>query len=360
MKFFFKIIAVNLAVFVFLWIAVEVLLRFLGVSTLAEMEKKSQKQRFQVLCSRALNEKLVVYNAFNTDDEAMFKANPNFDFNILFKGRGPYRINRDGFRGNAFERVELPQPKVLVVGDSFVWGETATPIRNSFADLLQDAGYYLYNGGIPGTDPVQYLKVIKKYAPLLKPDVVAVFIYMGNDVRSIPHPTKPNHNLHYVSNFGYFLGYDNRNGRYFKNAEEAFDFLKKRYCGCTDHPGDFFMNNTLLGKLAYHFLYGNRQLKPDPKRKWLKDALAEMKETCRANGSELMIFLIPTLKSIENPKYAIENDFHLFEGFQYYYPSGFRKTDYQEPPDDHFSNEGHRNFAHFIIKTLKENGWRPK
>lgn len=351
-----RIIFINLVVSVVLWIVVEVSLHFLGVNTLSEMGKKPLDMRLQEICRRCLIEKPVFYDAFYTDNEAIFKANPKFDFSVLFKENGNYIINSEGFRGNEFKPVETRQPSVLLVGDSFVWGYSATPIQNSFADLLQNAGFYVYNGGIPGTDPLQYLKIVKKYAPLLKPDVVAVFIYMGNDINLFPHPLEPYKNLHYVSNFGYFLGYDNRNGNYFSNEEESFAFLMKRYCGRPGTLWDYFISKTILGKLVFNSIYQTKHQKPDPERKWLRDALEEMKEICRSNGSEFVIFLIPTMRSLVNPKLSIENDLHFFKGFQYFYPTHLNKNDYQAPPDDHFNNQGHRKFADFTIRTLKEKG----
>jgi len=359
MKRIIKLIFINLAVFIVLWTGVEVVLHLLGVDTVHEINKKTRNPRFQSICRRALTEKLVVYNAFYTDSDGIFKANPAFDFNLIFKENGRYIINSDGFRGNEFKPVETPRPSLFLVGDSFVWGNSAAPIQNSFADLLQNEGYYVYNGGIGGTDPLQYLKVIKKYTPVLKPKVTAVCIYMGNDTRPFPHPTQPNKNLYYISNFGYFLGYDNRDGHYFNSAEESFAFFKKRYCGCSENIGDYFMNDTVLGKLVSGLMIKARRRKPDPERKWLRNALLEMQQVCEKSGSEFMVLLIPKVKGNMDPTISIKKRLHFFKDLPYFYPSNLKITDYCSPPDDHFNNPGHRKFADFIIRILKEKGYFP-
>jgi hypothetical protein len=62
--------------------------------------------------------------------------------------------------------------KVMLVGDSFAWGMSANPVYNSYADFLLAKGYCVYNLGIIGTDPAQYEAVVKKYTPILQPDVI--------------------------------------------------------------------------------------------------------------------------------------------------------------------------------------------
>lgn len=355
MKKTIKIFFINLAVFMVVWTAVELVLQLLGVDTLHEADKKSMDPRFQAICQRALKENPVFYDAFYTDSEGIFKANPAFDFKILFKGNGDYRINSEGFRGNDFKPGAADGITVLLVGDSFVWGYTASPIANCFADLVQTAGYHVYNGGIPGIDPLQYLKVVKKYTPLLKPTVVAVCLFMGNDFNAVPHPTQPYKNLHYVSDFGYFLGYDNRDGHYFNSAEESYAVLKKRYCGCMDNIWDYFLYKTVLGKLVYYgILNKTKSGKTDLSRKWLKDALAEMQQVCRQNNSEFMIFVIPTAQQSGQTTGLLEKNRRLFNDTQYFCPGNLNQSDYQTPPDNHFNNRGHRKFAEFITRVLKE------
>lgn len=92
----------------------------------------------------------------------------------------PY--NEDGFRSIAFKPYSGNRKKVLLIGDSFTWGNSAQPLNNCFADELLSKGYVVYNTGISGADPGQYLTIAKQYIPLLQPDYVVTNFYLGNDI----------------------------------------------------------------------------------------------------------------------------------------------------------------------------------
>jgi hypothetical protein len=83
-----KILFINFAVLVALCAAAEVVLQLLGADTVNDIEKKSMDPRFQIICQRILKEKPVFYDAFYTDSEGIFKANPAFVVSIIFKGDG--------------------------------------------------------------------------------------------------------------------------------------------------------------------------------------------------------------------------------------------------------------------------------
>jgi len=358
MKKIIRIVSFNIALLAVLLVILEIILRLAGMDPIFEMERKTPgwQSRYKHLCGKLSTQKMESQNSFYTDSEGIFKANPEYYANSNNKQPDNISINRDGFRGNPFEYVNTPWAKILLIGDSFTWGSTAQPITNCFADLLQQAGYYVYNGGIPGVDPQQYALMAKKYTPLLKPDVVAVCLYLGNDVSSRPLLIQPNKNLHYATNFGLLLGYDD-NGNFFKDAHEAFLYFQNRKCGQCADPWSYFLYKTVVGKAIYKILNHRRSVKYDPSRQWVTKALAEIQETCRLNGSRFMIFIIPFVDRDTQQNKTIEKNLHLFKDFPYYYPGDFPKSDYQEPPDKHFNNTGHRKFADFIIKVLKQNGY---
>jgi len=360
MKKTIKIIVINMAVLSVLSIILEIGLRLVGMETLHGLEKKKPnwEQRYLPTCKKILKTPVVFYNQFYTDSEGFFKANPQTFAKLNTQASGGVSINTDGFRGNEFKYLETSKPKILLIGDSFTWGAAARPITNSYADLLQKAGYYVYNGGIPGTDLQQYAMVAEKYTPLLKPDVVAVCVYMGNDVSTRPLLLKPGKNLHYDTSVGFLLGYDD-NGNFFKNAREAFLYLKKRKCGYCGNLWDFFLFKTVIGKGIYRLLHQGPGLPYDPTRKWIKTALKKIQDTCTANDSRMIIFLVPFKNQDTAKAKSIERNLPLFEGFCYYYPKNLEKSDYQLPPDKHFNNKGHRKFADFIIGILKQKGYYP-
>jgi hypothetical protein len=350
-----RIVAINLALLLLLLVGLEIALRLAGRDSIAGMEKKAPgwASRYKQPCAALATRKIRFFHSFYTDGEGIFKADPGY-----FSTGNPagIAINHDGFRGNPFTFVETSRPKILLIGDSFTWGAAAEPLGNSFADLLDQAGYHVYNGGIPGTDPQQYALIAKKYTPLLKPDVVAICLYLGNDVSARPLRVLPNKNLHYMSNFGFFLGYDD-NGNFFKDAGEAFRYFKNRKCGCSTDPWNYFLFKTVVGRGVYRVLNGRQHVPYDPERQWLRAALAGIRDACRVNGSELMLFLIPLVNRDTRKNKSMEKNLHWFEGLPYYYPADFTPDDYQSPPGKHFNNLGHRRFADFIIRTLRQKGF---
>ncbi len=101
-------------------------------------------------------------------------------------------INLDGFRSIAFDTGVKGKKKILFIGDSFTYGFSAWPLTNSFYDkFLMQGRYIAYNAGITCTDPVQYLAIAKAYIPILKPDLVVVSCFWGNDVMFYPRESKP-------------------------------------------------------------------------------------------------------------------------------------------------------------------------
>jgi len=344
----------NLAVLAVLLVILEGVLRLAGMDTIVGLEQKAPawKTRYQDICRKIATQKLEVYDSFYTDQEGLFKANPEYfgrtDKKIL--------VNRDGFRGRPFEPTDMSRTKILLIGDSFTWGSNAQPISNSYADLLEAAGYHVYNGGIPGTDPQQYAMIAEKYTSLLRPDIVAACVYLGNDVSARPLLIKPNKNLHYVTNFGYLLGYDD-SGHFFKDAREAFQYLKKRKCGNCANLWDRLIFKTVIGKGINSLINKSRSTGSDGTKKWVTEAMKRIQDTCHKNDAKFIIFLIPSVNQDIRKNSSIKNNLHLFKDFQYYYPEIFEKSDYREPPDNHFNNQGHKKYADFIMGVLKGNGF---
>jgi len=302
-----RIIAINLVVLALLLSGFEILFRLIGEQTINQMERanKGWKLKYESVCQQMRCRQLEVRNLFYTDGDGIFRANPAY---ALQAGAGDafgIDINSDGFRGNAFKLAETPRTKVLLIGDSFTWGAGANPITASFADCLQDAGYYIYNAGIPGTDPAQYARVARKYIPLLKPNVVVVCLYMGNDLRLYPHPVQPHRNLFYMTNFGMIRGYDD-NGKYFENAQEAFEYLRKKKCGQCSGVWDYFLYKTVAGKAIYGVLNRKQYYEVDRKRLWVRRSLEEIQRASRTGGADFLVFLIPVKNRNEHQRNTIE------------------------------------------------------
>jgi len=359
MKKIVKIIFINAVILLALLVILELILRFSGAKPIFYRDKgeSSNTEKYKHIC-RVFKQKkeIKIFPSYFTDSDGIFRVDTS-----LVKG-GKYQlaegavINSAGFRGHAFKYLQTGKKKIFFIGDSFTWGAMARPLTKSFPDLVERAGYYVYNGGMPGTDPLQYARLAEKYVPLLKPDVTAVCLYLGNDLKGYVRALEPNKNLHYNTDIGFILGYDDR-GVYFHDAGQAIDYLKKQKCGCTDNLGEAFLYKTIIGKAVYNLFHLQNYLKPDPKRLWVKESLEKILRVCRQNGSRFMLFLLPH-KDPERSRRGLKL-VTSFWGSAYYYPEQFKISDYSPPPDRHFNNRGHRKYARFIVKTLKKEGFMP-
>lgn len=131
------------------------------------------------------------FAANNYDERVLFKLRPSASraFTHLPINGGEtlvYDVNSDGFAGPEL----LPQgerPRILVYGDSFM-NAVYTPLEERFTSQLQDAlGKQLgrevevINAGIAGYGPDQVLRRMETELTVLKPDLVVVAIFAGND-----------------------------------------------------------------------------------------------------------------------------------------------------------------------------------
>ena len=360
MKHSVKIVGINIVVIACLVVILELVLRFAGMKTIYQMEKQTPKweKRYKKICPKLLKNGLKIFDDLYTGKDGIFRANPKSEYFLQKKFQGT-RINSQGFRGNEFSFVDTPCTKILLIGDSFTWGASAVPLINSFADLIQNAGYHLYNAGIPGTDPIQYVKIAEKYTSQLKPHVVAVCLYLGNDLRRFPRPVQPSKNLHYRTSVGFLRGYDD-NYNYFKDVNEAINYMKKRKCGYCDNVWDLFIYKTVIGRAIYGISHRSkknyREATSKTNREWVKESLQRIQQVCRKNDSEFLLFLIPVVKRNQRKGNTFKDSIHIFKDLQFYYPYHIQSNDYHPPPNAHFNNQCHRKFADFIIEILKKRG----
>src|SRR5262249_13777949 len=96
-------------------------------------------------------------------------------------------------------------------------------------DLLRAKGYEVYNFGIPGTGPLQYRKVAEAYLSQLKPDVVVVALYLGNDILTKEHEPPPGRPLYYaIKGGGWVMPFD-ENGQYIESVDAAYEHLHNQF-----------------------------------------------------------------------------------------------------------------------------------
>lgn len=301
-----------------------------------------------------------------TDHEGVYKASRDYNWE-----EGVY-INQDGFRSVEFKDYETHMKKILFLGDSFTWGGNAKPIQNCFVDQVADAGYLVFNTGIPGAAPNQYAFLAEKYVPLLKPDIVITMICMGNDINLAPQPMVPHHDLFHTVKFKnsttMFLAFDER-GNYL-TPEECLRLAIKVH----DNRGSavqracrWVFTRSMIGTRIWMSLANfknnnlsfitdhNSDFNKREKNQYVTDSLNSIRKISRQNHAKDMLFLIPVKPASDNTLSNIKRNLDIFTGFNPLFPNNLTDKDYDPGGmDAHFNNEGHKKYAQFILEQLKK------
>jgi len=74
---------------------------------------------------------------------------------------------------------------VIMIGDSFTAGTLVAPKDTFAAQLEKQTSLMTYNLGVGGIGPYEELELLRKFGLVLKPSIVVMNIYEGNDLRDI-------------------------------------------------------------------------------------------------------------------------------------------------------------------------------
>lgn len=319
-------------------------------------------------------EQLVLSHEFFTDSSGMFRAEPD-----SFNGRADYpgyRINRDGFRSPEWQDLDTTNKRLLLLGDSFLWGATAKPIDSAFADRMARAGYTCINLGIPGTDPDQYALAAARYLDSLRPDAVCLFFYAANDVILLPRQLKPGLNRYHITrNLGWLDAYlDHPAGM--ADPQAAYDWYARRFSLPAGSWWNGFCRQTAAFTLLWQ-LQRNHLGKVTPA--WdpaVADAvdqtiaaanadsgavsagyLHEIQGRCAAAGIPFHAFLIPVHTQLGQDFFAAQPRLRM--GLPWHVPAHLTREDYHAWPDGHFNNQGHHKYADWVLSELQRGGIPP-
>lgn len=284
----------------------------------------------------------VLQPSYYTDSTGLFRARKDF-----WVERG-VNINEYGFLGNDWP-AQTTKPRLLLIGDSFVWGAGADEPEQRFAAILaEESGYEVLNTGIPGADPAQYQLITERFVPQAQPQVVLLCLYMGNDVVAHHREPLPNQALYYPSDIGWFPGY--HRGQYFGSLEASYQYYLQQYA-----PPNPLARNTAIGTALYSLPL---RLQERQERQALLQShitnqhLQSIKSICAQHGAQLIVIPIPysgtdlvkeyqadstnLLLLYPNVFIDLEKEVHLLT---------FQKDHFHPLPDGHFNNQGHRYFA---------------
>jgi hypothetical protein len=296
-------------------------------------------------------ERLTVDPTFFTDDRGLFRARP---------GPLPWApeivIHRDGFRGHEFVPAPAGRPSVFFLGDSFAWGASARPLTEAFPDLVERAGWHTWNGGMPGAEPDQYLAVAQRFLPVTRADAVVVTFYMGNDVMYERRELRPWQNRYHVTNAGWLNPF--LDGDYLGDAQATYDYYVRRY-SVPPGPTRQVFGSTALGTRLYALLH-----RPHPqvaarmraaRERWTgrpvsHEYLAGIEALCRRLGSRFLLVVVPRHDEIAGLRASAAP---VLQGLPWTTPP-LGREDFNEWPDGHLTNAGHRKVADHVLALLAE------
>jgi len=92
------------------------------------------------------------------------------------------RMDSRGFC-NPLPKGEWTSADVVVIGDSFTFCTTVLPEQTATALMGESTGLTVYNLGVLGVGPYEYLEILRRYGIPLKPRFVVMNVYEGNDLR---------------------------------------------------------------------------------------------------------------------------------------------------------------------------------
>lgn len=349
-----KVVRTQLLVFFGLFLAVEIVLRIFGFKPGVAQDFYYQRGD-------------VVYDSVLYADEAGIT-------HLVSTGvfARDQVINREGFHSEieftpeAMDSVRATGKKiVLLVGDSYTQGCCPYSYTQSFAYLLNKSGEYeVLNFGIGGTDPLHYELVVKKYAPILKPDLVSVAVYLGNDEMAYDRTAKPYIPVCYPVKEGHWLSseaYVNVRppNTYFKNFGEARDFFYTYYSLNGDNAiwyERMIRPSIILSRIYLYFkikreegkMVFDKKLLPD-KPPFTYNHLQGIQDFCDSLHIPVVFSAIPSPPDIADQVNIRKNYAHFFKTLKWDYVKGIKPEDYNgSSVAAHFVESGHRKFARYL------------
>jgi hypothetical protein len=260
---------------------------------------------------------------------------------------------------------------ILLVGDSYTAGCCPGSYNLSFAKLLNESDeYVVLNFGVGGTDPLHYELVVKKYLPLLKPDLVSVVVYLGNDEMVYDRTPKPYVPVCYPVKDGFWFSSEYRidfgdPDTYFKNFNEAKKFYYSYFSLRSDESNWFeksIRSSVILSRLYLFAKIKHRRWQigedlydPPENPPYTYNHLKEIQQFCDVNETDLLYTAIPSPVDIIDQVDVRKQYHYFFEDLPWSSPSTIKIEDYDgKETGNHYNEEGHRKFTNFIRPLIEE------
>ncbi|MCA8976314.1 MAG: hypothetical protein KDC98_16465 [Planctomycetes bacterium] len=125
---------------------------------------------------------------YRLDGQGRIETTPGWTGAQIVENRPvPVHMNALGLRGPEVGARAPGEKRVLVLGDSYIWGQGVKDDQTVPACLqqaLRKKGYDVTvgNAGMFGTGPREWSYTLDRHRPTFDPDVVVAVMYVGNDV----------------------------------------------------------------------------------------------------------------------------------------------------------------------------------
>mgnify|MGYP002629812273 CR=1 FL=1 len=283
-------------------------------------------------------------------------------------------INEEGFKSIPFSPIRSEKKKILLLGDSFTYGMSASPSYYSFADLLLSKGYLVYNTGITGTDPAQYEAILKKYMCKIEPDLIILNFCSANDFMTFPRKAKAEEPHEHQTNAGFILSAPL--GKYLE-VKDCYEFYKKfvsvpkgsfMYPFCKHSSGlSYCYGRLIIDGYIYHpqrtaYFHVRKNISTTQMALNTKPYIDNMNKIA-ANESIPFLNVIIPVKPESKFSRSNYNEYFIdtkslavcFRNYTYHFPKNLEVDDFEQD-GTHFNNQGSKKYADFldslIIKTL--------
>ncbi|MCF8459117.1 MAG: hypothetical protein K9G46_00190 [Flavobacteriales bacterium] len=289
-------------------------------------------------------------------------------------------LNQQGYRSyvdfndSVLDSLRATKKIVLALGDSYTEGCCANPIDSSFIDLLNQSAsdYYILNFGVGSSNPVHYENILNRYLDVIKPDLVLVNFYLGNDVLRADIKAPANiPQTFIIRDFSWLSStvppfYQKEIGQTnFKNHIQAYDFYIKHFTLFHEDVNWFeqLLTQSVLASRAYlaakngyavlSWMMKGNTLGDDVDR--TRVILLRMKARCDTENINIHFSLIPSPKHVKKQTDLKAKFDELFQHLDCSNPetSNFTIADFDgEKTSNHYINSGHLKHSLYLNKQL--------
>jgi len=172
----FGLLSISLGAFITALVLSEILLMLLGFKSGYSQKSKQLMEEYQDACEIKTFDEAIA-KGWGTGDLGTLRSNAELGYTLDLDPHGfndPKNFHHDF--SNDF--------RVLVLGDSFTQGASADPDQG-FVPLLnqsfKEKGVLFFNTGVGGYGQNNQVAVLKKYFDVIKPQLVILGFYPGND-----------------------------------------------------------------------------------------------------------------------------------------------------------------------------------